>query len=147
MLVCPTSWPVEDHNARAGSGNVAYLVAGGVRQHPAAAVALGAADDRLPAEFPDPAAAQDVLHTGRVDLTLDVLEDPVDRRFFSSLFHLVIAPLASSWYWEASGMKMKFGSLVSRETSVAWSNSNPARRTRGSFVGNHEVLRRTVDEV
>lgn len=41
---------------------------GGVRQHPAAPVAPGAADDGLPAEFPDPAAAQDVLHTDRVDL-------------------------------------------------------------------------------
>jgi len=56
------------HNARAGSGNVADLVVGGVCQHSAAAVATGVADDGLPTEFPHPAAAEDVLHTDRVDL-------------------------------------------------------------------------------
>lgn len=60
---------MEDHNARAGSGNVVDLVVGGVRQHSTADVALGAADDRLPPEFPDSAAAENLLHTHRVDLT------------------------------------------------------------------------------
>lgn len=59
---------MEDHNARAGSGSVADLVAGGVRQHPAAVVALGVADDRLPSEFPDSAVTKNVLHTDRIDL-------------------------------------------------------------------------------
>lgn len=42
---------------------------GGVRQHSAATVALGAADDRLSPEFPNFAAAENLLHTDRVDLT------------------------------------------------------------------------------
>lgn len=42
---------------------------GGVRQHSAATVALGPADDRLPSEFPDFAAAENLLHTDRVHLT------------------------------------------------------------------------------
>lgn len=42
---------------------------GGVRQHFAAAVAVGVTDDRLPPEFPDLAAAANLLHTDRVDLT------------------------------------------------------------------------------
>lgn len=41
---------------------------GGVRQHSPATVALGAADDRLPPEFPNFAAAENLLHTDRVDL-------------------------------------------------------------------------------
>lgn len=44
-------------------------MAGGIRQYFAAAVAVGAADDRLPSEFPDLAAAANLLHTDRVDLT------------------------------------------------------------------------------
>jgi len=43
-------------------------VVGGLCQHSAAAVATGVADNGLPTEFPDPAAAEDVLHTDRVDL-------------------------------------------------------------------------------
>lgn len=42
---------------------------GGVRQHSTANVTLGAADDRLPPEFPDSAAAENLLHTHRIDLT------------------------------------------------------------------------------
>lgn len=42
---------------------------GGIRQHFAVAVAVGVADDRLPPEFPDLAAAPNLLHTDRVDLT------------------------------------------------------------------------------
>lgn len=42
---------------------------GGVRQHSTATVALGAADGRLPPKFPDSAAAENLLHTDRVDLT------------------------------------------------------------------------------
>lgn len=44
-------------------------MAGGVRQHFAVAVAVGVTDDRLPPEFPDLAAAANLLHTDRIDLT------------------------------------------------------------------------------
>lgn len=59
---------MEDHNARADSGNVVDLVVGGVRQHSTATIALGAADDRLLPQFPDFAAAENLLHPNRADL-------------------------------------------------------------------------------
>lgn len=58
-------------------------MAGGIRQHFAADVAVGAADGRLPPEFPDPAAAPDLLHTDRIDLTeiKSPAGSPAGRRF------------------------------------------------------------------
>lgn len=68
MLVRTISRPAVDHNARASSGNVADLVVGGLCQRPAAAVALDTAADRLSAKLSDLVAAENMLHTDRVDL-------------------------------------------------------------------------------
>lgn len=60
---------------------------GGIRQHFAAAVAVGVADDRLSSQFPDFAATTNLLHTDRVDLTeIKSPIDFIDRRF--NAFHV-----------------------------------------------------------
>lgn len=45
------------------------MVVGGVRQYPAAAVALGADLHRIATELPDIVAQKNVLHSDRVYLT------------------------------------------------------------------------------
>lgn len=58
MLLRTTSRPATvDHNARAGSGNIADLVVGVIRQHPVAALPFDTGRARLPAKLPDSAAA------------------------------------------------------------------------------------------
>lgn len=61
---------------------------GGVCQYFAAAVAFGAADDRLPPKFPDLAAAANLLHTDRVDLT--EIKSPIDLSISRSAIYRII---------------------------------------------------------
>lgn len=57
------------HDAGSSSWYIAGVVVGGLREYSAAAIAPGAADDRLLTELPDPLAKKNVLHTDRVHLT------------------------------------------------------------------------------
>lgn len=62
---------------------------GGIRQHFAAVVAFGVADDRLPPEFSNLAAAPHLLHTDRVDMT--AMMKSIADRFIGCHFKCVIA--------------------------------------------------------
>jgi len=71
-------------------------VVGGLCQHSAAAVAAGVADDGLPTEFPHSAAAEDVLHTDRVDLKPSRF---AGRRFAISGMRAYAADDRCLWQW------------------------------------------------